>query len=95
MKLETSEDVQEALKLCDSSSSDHTEANKNLAFQCIEKAKWLKDEKLEFAKKVKIDFEGNTFQLNLYEMKENRYKREQREVNMPSLEIRKRENQDA
>ncbi|MCE7991573.1 MAG: hypothetical protein HEP71_06320 [Roseivirga sp.] len=45
MKLETKEDVREAFKIC---RKNYTEANKKLAFKCIQRAKWLKDPELEF-----------------------------------------------
>lgn len=59
MKLETAEDVKAALKTCD---DDYNEANKNLAFKCIERAKWLKDPQLEF--KARHEFISQAFFLN-------------------------------
>ena len=59
MKLETAEDVKAALKICD---ENYNEANKNLAFKCIERAKWLKDPSLEFD--ARHEFISQAFFLN-------------------------------
>jgi tetratricopeptide (TPR) repeat protein len=62
MQLETEEDIRQVFKTC---SKDYSEANKKLAFKCIQKAKWLKNPELEF--EARDTFIGQAVFLNYKE----------------------------